>query len=125
MLIVTILKVMDRETLIQALQSLFDEIDQLQAELAQRDQTIQILKQQLDLEHRYLVDTKARPFLAFLRKQLPSDLAQKILAHPLLPDRASHWTYESYIRCYRICEDAELQQIKDLWKAMMLEDDEF
>ncbi len=99
-----------------------EQAKQAEEEIKQLEHTIRILKHELDLEYRYFRDTQARGLIAFLRKQDPTPLIQKILAaEKELPPTASHWTYESTLRRKQICSEEELKQFKDIWKLMMLE----
>jgi hypothetical protein len=80
------------------------------------------LKRQLDLEHRYLMDTQARGFLSFLKKRPATLLIEKMLADQRVPTSGTHWMYEHYLRHLHILvTDDELLQFKDLWKLMLLE----
>jgi ADP-ribose pyrophosphatase YjhB (NUDIX family) len=109
--------------------ALVDEIERLKAHIEEQNQEIQQhlwvitdLKRQLDLERRYLLDTQARGFISFLKKQPMTPLIQKILAGRYLPQTGTHWMDERYLRQQHILvTDEDLLQFKDLWKVMILE----
>jgi hypothetical protein len=109
--------------------ALIAEIEHLKAHVKEQNQEIQQhlwvitdLKRQLDLERRYLLDTQARGFISFLKRQPMTPLIQKILAGRYLPQTGTHWMYEHYLRHQRILvTDEDLLQFKDLWKVMLLE----
>jgi hypothetical protein len=95
-------------------------------EIAQLEHTIMILKHQLDLEYRFLLDTQARGLISFLQKEPPSSLTpltEKILAHAQeLPPMASHSRYASYLRRKQLLSsEEELAEFKELWKRLMVE----
>jgi hypothetical protein len=80
------------------------------------------LKRQLDLERRYFLDTQARGFISFLKKQPMTPFIKKMLAGRYLPQTGMHWMYEHYLRHQHILiTDDDLLQFKDLWKVMLLE----
>jgi hypothetical protein len=117
-----------RVALRQQEQHIVTPADELQAqvrsqheEIQQLEQTITDLKYQLDLEHRYIMDSQARGLLSFLRRQPSSDLITKILEDPFFPPQASHWTYERILRDRNQATKEELEQFKVLWKLLLLE----
>jgi hypothetical protein len=93
-------------------------------EIEQLERTITLLKQQLNLEHRYLADSQARGFVAFLRRQPPTPLIERLLHDRYVVElltQVSRWTVEWYLRNSMKLSDEEMGQFKDLWKLLMLE----
>lgn len=108
--------------------ALEQEIEQLKAqvkdqeeEISQQREVIYHLKVQMNLEQRYLNDTQARGFLAFIRKRPLTPLIEKFLADRGLFDRGGHWYYECRVRFVYNGSDEEILEFKDLWKLLILE----
>ena len=69
------------------------QLEHYQELIDQLERTIRDLKRQLDLEHRYLMDTQARGFIPFLKRQPVTPFTQKLLAdHDVtFHHQASRW----------------------------------
>src|SRR6266700_4126536 len=102
----------EQAVLIEQIESLSAQVRAQEGQLAQLERTIILLKHQLDLEHRYLMDTQARGFIPFLRRQPATPLIQKLLADQSFTfnHQASRWTYEQLLRFRMLCTDEELEQ---------------
>jgi DNA repair exonuclease SbcCD ATPase subunit len=77
------------------------------------------LLNKLDVERRYHQDTTARGLKAWLKKQAPSPLGQKLLADTDLPIRGSRGLYEAHLRRLKYSQE-EVSEFTHLWKAMLL-----
>jgi hypothetical protein len=113
----------EKAVLIEQIEALSAQVNEQEAEIAQLERTISLLKHQMNLEYRYLVDTQARGFIPFLRRQPATPFIQKLLADQSFTfnHQASRWTYEQLLRFKMLCTDEELEQFKQLWKLMILE----
>lgn len=101
----------------------WEQIRELQEEILQQREVIRELKQQLDLEHRYLMDTQARGFLAFLRRQPATPWIERWLTNPdfVFHTQAGRWRYEYCLREKLHASEQELEAFKQLWKLQLLE----
>jgi hypothetical protein len=90
------------------------QIEQLLAENAR-------LRQRLDVETRYRMDTRQHHFKAWIKKQpfMPGWLAQRIVDDKALPPQASRGHYEALLHSLHY-SDEEIETFRDLWKAMLL-----
>lgn len=101
-------------------------IAELEARLAEAQAEIKRLQAVLDVETRFRLDTQARFFQAWLKKQTfePGSLYQQlkvfVLAEKALPQKASRAAYEAHLRRLG-CKDMRLQAFTELWKAMLLQ----
>ena len=97
-------------------------IEDLEDSVTQLKSTIRQLEIDADLEHRYLVDTQARSFIAFLRSQPPTPFVTKLLNDPriLLEKRAGRYHYEIRLVTNQNYSEDDLNQFKDLWKLLLL-----
>jgi endogenous inhibitor of DNA gyrase (YacG/DUF329 family) len=96
-------------------QDILARIAELEAENAR-------LREQLNVEARYRMDTEARHFKPWLRKQrlyTPGSFAQRFVDNKVLPPQASRAHYEALLRSARY-SDEEIETFRDLWKAMLL-----
>lgn len=110
----------------QTFTEMLSELTDLRAKVYNQAQTIEELEQEvtrlksrLDVERRYLEDTAPRTFLAWLKKQPSSPVAQKLLADQLVPARGSRALYEAHVKRLHCTED-ERQDFTRLWKLMLL-----
>jgi hypothetical protein len=93
-----------------------------QLETGQHFAVIEHLKEQINLEYRYLKDDRERGLISFLKRQQRTPLIERILHDTRLFTRGTHWEYETYFRIHGITvTKEELTQFKDLWKLMLLE----
>jgi len=106
-------------------EALLAEVEQLRAKVSDQAQEIKAqaeeiarLRSLLDIEKRYLSDTKPRTFRSWLRKQPASSLREKLLADELIPARGTRAHYEAHVR--RLCTEDEHQDFLRLWKLMLL-----
>lgn len=104
---------------------MLSELIELRTKVADQAQTIEELEQEitrlktrLDIERRYLENT-AHTFLAWLKKQPSSPVAEKLLADQLVPARGSRALYEAHVKRLHCTED-ERQDFIRLWKLMLL-----
>jgi|GEM_PF-5726652 hypothetical protein len=102
------------------------EVEALRATVREQAQEIQAqaeeitrLRTLLDIERRYLSDTKPRTSRAWLRKQPASSLKEKLLTDELIPARGTRSHYEAHVRRLQATED-EHQDFIRLWKLMLL-----
>jgi hypothetical protein len=95
------------------------EVQEAKARIAELEQQISHLQDQLDLEQRFYQDTQVRAFRAFLRKQAPSLFIRKLLSEQLLPVRGSRALYAAYLRRQQYASE-ELHEFEHLWKLMLL-----
>jgi hypothetical protein len=108
-------------------EALLAELEALRATIRDQAQTIETLEQEgmrlrnrLDLERRFHSDHSTYSFAAWLKKQRPSPLREKLLAASLLPARASRAKYEAYLRYALHCSSEEMDEFTHLWKLMLL-----
>jgi FtsZ-binding cell division protein ZapB len=93
-------------------------VRQLQDERETLEQERATLKKQLDFERRFLEDTKAYTFKAWLRKQPSSPWRVKFLSDQLIPPRTSWAGYQAHMK--RVgCTDEEMEDFIRLWKLML------
>jgi len=94
-----------------------------QQEIEEFRSTIAYLKEQVNMEYRYLKDDRERGLISYLkRRELRTPLIERMLSDKQLPARGSHQMYETYLRYYHVAlTEEEMIQFKDLWKLMMLE----
>ncbi len=113
----------EKAVLIDQIEHLSAQVQEQEGQITQLERTILLLKRQLDLEHRYLMDVQARGFIPFLQRQPSSPFIQKMLADRSFTfnHQASRWTYEHVLRFKMHCTDEELEQFKQLWKLQMME----
>ena len=91
------------------------QVEQLLAENAR-------LRQRLDVETRYRMDTERHNFKPWLRKQhlyTPGSFPQRFVDDKALPPQASRAHYEQLLRSARY-SDEDVETFHDLWKAMLL-----
>ncbi len=107
-------------------EALLAEVEQLRAKISDHAQEIQAqaeeiarLRNLLDIEKRYLSDTKPRTFRSWLRKQPASPLREKLLEDSLTPARGTRAHYEAHVRRLH-CSEEEHQDFIRLWKLMLL-----
>ncbi|GHO88134.1 hypothetical protein [Dictyobacter formicarum] len=108
-------------------QELLSELEELREKVHDQAQTIEALEQEtmrlhnrLDLERRFHGDHSTYSFLAWLKKQSPSALRDKLLASSFLPARASRAKYEAHLRYTLQCSPEEMDEFAHLWKLMLL-----
>jgi predicted nucleic acid-binding Zn-ribbon protein len=106
---------------------LLAEVEQLRAIVREQVQTIDEqaaelarLHNQLDVERRYLSDTKPHGFKTWLKKQPASSLREKLLTDDLVLPRGSRAYYEAHLRRLG-CSTDELADFTRLWKLMLLQ----
>ena len=106
-------------------EALFAEVEQLRTKVSDQAQEIEAQAREiaqwrarLDIEKRYLEDTKPRTFRSWLRKQPASPLREKLLEDSLTPARGTRAHYEAHVR--RLCTEEEHQDFVRLWKLMLL-----
>jgi len=91
--------------------------------LAELEQEIARLKEQLNVEERFRTDVQVRHFKVWLRTHLQphdSTFAKRFLADSKLPQHASRSLYEAKLRLHGYsAEDIHLFQ--DTWKMMLFE----
>ncbi len=95
----------------------------LQARIAELEQEVRRLQEQLNIEARFRMDTEARHFKAWLRKQQRypgGSFAQRFIADTRLPQQASHAMYEAQMRRLAYSSE-EIETFCELWKAMLLQ----
>ncbi len=93
-----------------------------QARIAELEAENARLRQHLDVEARFHIDTEARHFKPWLRKQrtyTPGSFAQRFVDDKALPPQASRARYEAFLRRARY-SDEDVETFRDLWKAMLL-----
>ncbi len=80
------------------------------------------LKERLNVEARFLSDTEARHFKAWLRKRpFPQgSFAQRFLADTRFKPQASRAKFEADLKASGYSEE-DIQAFRDLWKAMLLQ----
>lgn len=78
------------------------------------------LKKQLDFERRFLQDTKAHTFKAWLRKQPSSPWRVRFLSDQLIPPRGSRSLYQAHMKRLN-STDEETEDFIRLWKLMLLQ----
>jgi hypothetical protein len=100
-------------------EALLAELEQLREQVSDQAQEIARLEHLLDVEKRYYQDTQAHTFKAWLRKQPPSPVAEKLTADTLVPVRGSRALYEAHVRRLH-CTEEEHQDFIRLWKLMLL-----
>src|SRR6266702_2974329 len=107
--------------------ALLAEVEQLRALVREQAQTIDEqsaqlarLRNQLDVEQRYLSDTKPYGFKTWLRKQPASPLKEKLLADGLVLPRGTRAYYEAHLRRLG-CSADELADFTRLWKLMLVQ----
>jgi hypothetical protein len=108
-------------------EALLAELEELRTIVRDQAQTIDALEQEgmrlrnrLDLERRFHGDHSTYSFAAWLKKQSPSPLREKLLAALLLPARTSRAKYEAYLRYTLHCSPDEMDEFTHLWKLMLL-----
>jgi hypothetical protein len=107
-------------------EALLAEVEQLRAKVSDQAQEIEEQaheisrwRARLDIEKRYLEDTKPRTFRSWLRKQPASPLREKLLTDELTPARGTRSHYEAHVRLLH-CSEEEHQDFVRLWKLMLL-----
>ena len=91
------------------------QVEQLLAENAR-------LRQRLDVEASYRLDTRQHNFKPWLRKQrlyTPGSFAQRFVDNKALPPQASRAHFEQLLRGLHY-SDEDIETFRDLWKAMLL-----
>jgi len=108
-------------------EALLAEVEQLRTKVSDQAQEIEAqaeeiarLRTLLDIERRYLSDTTARTFKAWLRKQPSRPWRDRFLSDQLVPSRGSRAHYEAHMRRLH-CSDEEITDFVRLWKLMLLE----
>src|SRR6266487_2670631 len=103
-------------------EALLAEVEQLRAKVRDQAQAEEVarLRSLLDIEKRYLSDTRPRTFRSWLRKQPASPLKEKLLADELIPARGTRSHYEAHVRRLH-CSEEEHQDFVRLWKLMLLQ----
>ena len=105
---------------------MLSELTELRAKARDQAQTIEEqagqisrLLERLDIEKRYLADTKQHGFKTFLKSQPETPLTAKLLADQFFMPRDTRAHYE--YRLHRLhCTEEELQEFTRLWKLMLL-----
>ncbi len=100
----------------------------LHARIAELEQEVRRLQEQLNVEARYRMDTEARHFKPWLRKQrlyTPGSFAQRFVDNKALPPQASHAHYEALLRCHLSNNLARFCQIKCQYLAYEAFRDDF
>lgn len=91
--------------------------------IAELESQVHKLRERLDVERRYLLDSKSRPFRAWLRKcSFPEgSFASRLLADTRYekPRYSKSW-YEATLPTYGYSAE-DIATFRDLWKAMLLE----
>lgn len=80
------------------------------------------LQARLNVEYLYRMDTDARYFKAWLRKQRTypqGSFAHRFLADTSLPQQASRAMFEAQLRRLRY-SDEDIEAFRDYWRAMLL-----
>lgn len=95
-------------------------IETLEQEKAALEREMMRLRNLLDIERRYHLDTQARGFKVWLKKQPATALTRRLLANDLVPPRGSRGTYEAHLRRMK-CSSEEMQEFEHLWKALLLQ----
>ncbi len=93
-----------------------------QARIAELEAENARLREQLNVEVRYRMDTRQHNFKPWLRKQrlyTPGSFAQRFVDDQALPPQASRAHFEQLLRSLHY-SDKELETFRDLWKAMLL-----
>jgi hypothetical protein len=93
-----------------------------QARIAELEAENARLRQRLDVEARFHLDTEARHFKPWQRKQriyTPGSFAQRFVDNKALPPQASRAHFEQLQRNLHY-SDEEIETFRDLWKAMLL-----
>ncbi len=93
-----------------------------QARIAELEAENARLRQRLDAEARFHMDTEARHFKPWLRKQriyTPDSFARLFVDDKALPPQASRAHYEALLRSLHY-SDENVETFRDLWKAMLL-----
>lgn len=94
-------------------------METLEREKAELEQEVIRLRNLLDVERRYHLDTQARGLKAWLKKQPATALTRRLLADELTPPRGSRGTYEAHLRRLK-CSSEEMREFEHLWKALLL-----
>jgi hypothetical protein len=93
-----------------------------QARIAELEAENARLRQRLDVETNYRMDTRQHNFKPWLRKQrlyTPRSFAQRFVDDKALPPQASRAHFEQLLRSLHY-SDEEIETFRDLWKAMLL-----
>jgi hypothetical protein len=93
-----------------------------QARIAELEAENARLRQRLDVETRYRMDTERHNFKPWLRKQrlyTPGSFAQRFVDDKALPPQASRAHFEQLLRSLHY-SDEKIETFRDLWKAMLL-----
>jgi hypothetical protein len=78
------------------------------------------LKSQLDFERRFLEDTKAYGFKAWLKKQPSSPWRVRFLSDKIIPPHTSRSLYQAHVK-RQGATDEEMEDFIRLWKLMLLQ----
>jgi hypothetical protein len=100
-------------------EALLAELEQLRTQVRDQAQEIADLRSRLDIEKRYLSDTKPYYFKSWLKKQPRSSLVIKMFADPSFPPRGSRGYYEAHLRRL-YCTAEEHEDFVRLWKLLLL-----
>lgn len=106
--------------LLAELEQLRTQVRDQKQELDEQASEISRLRERLDLERRYLEDSKQRGFKSFLRKRSSSPLIERLLTDVLFKDRDTLTHYQYYLRHHFHCTEEEMQEFASLWKVLLL-----
>ena len=91
-----------------------------QQRIAELEQEVQRLQEQLNIEQRFRTDTQVHHFKSWLRTHRPAgtDFAARFLDDRRLPPETSRSRYEGLLRLYQY-SDEDIFLFRELWKDML------